>query len=92
MIIAFQRVVGTASISMIIDDDWTTLKHAMCEQWHVGNAFDHYNIWERLREGQVVTFEKREVYQVWNCYTQGEYADELFQGRHVDIIMDEEPE
>lgn len=91
MIIAFQRAVGTASISMIIDDDWPTLKLRMCEAWPVERHFDRHGVWQRLRNHQIVLLEG-EFYQVWDCHAKGDYADELFQGRHVEVIIDEDPE
>lgn len=84
MYIAFQRTIGTVSLSMVMDEDWGCLKRAMCEKWLVEADFDRHNIWDRLGDEQIVTF-GNEIYQVWNSQTQGEYADELFQGRHVEV-------
>lgn len=91
MIIALQRVIGTTSISMIVDEDWDVIKHKMCEKWSIEKPFNEHFGWDRLRNGAIITF-CGALYQVWDCSRSGEYADELFQGRHIEIIDTEAEE
>lgn len=89
MIIAFQRVIGTTCMSMVMDEDWDVLKIMMCDKWQIEEPFDRHLVWDGFRDGDVVTY-NGDMYQVWNSNQRGEYADELFQGRHIEIF-DEEP-
>lgn len=86
MYIAFQRTIGTTSMSMIAHDDWGRLKIMVCEKWgaDIEHVFDKHDAWTKLTSGTIITFAGN-MYQVWNAYEE-EFVDELFQGRHIEIF------
>lgn len=88
MIIAIQRAIGTSSMSMIVAEDWRRLKIRMCEQWLVEKPFDRHLVWDRLRDDQIVTYQG-DMYQVYEPDHQGDWVDELFQGRHIEVLDEE---
>jgi hypothetical protein len=88
MIMAFRRTIGTATISMITAVDWRTLKIHMCDEWQIEEPFNTHRVWDQLRWKNIVTYDG-DMFQVWNPYDQGDFAEELFQGRHIEVLDEE---
>lgn len=90
MLIAFKRTIGTLTISMILDEDWDVIKKEMCDKWLVEYEFDRHQAWAALRKGQII-ITGNDIYQVWDTVRQGEYADDLFQGRYIEVTREDLP-
>lgn len=92
MLIAFQRTTCAVGVSMITDEDgdWDALKQTMCDKWLVGDQFDRFGVWTLLRETKTVLL-GNDVFRVWDTIRQGDYADDVFRDRYIEIAMEDRP-